>query len=259
MSLMIRSFACFIVLLSASIASADPRPFTFTTDAYPMGKGAWEYEQWITFSGHKENDTDFSRFDFRHELEFGLTDNFDLAFYFLEWRYQQNAPDELEYRGGAIEGILHLLNPVTDPVGLSLYGEIKVAEDELAIENKLILQKDIGKWILAYNFVVETEIEGIFDSDEENEVTGELKHTFGVAYAAAPHLLVGGEAFIVSEFADWEDHEVTAAYAGPVLSYQGGKFGESGFWWVTVTPTFQLTDEEDEPDFQARMIFGFGW
>jgi hypothetical protein len=155
--------------------------------------------------------------------------------------------------------VIHLLNPVTDKIGLSLYGEVKVREHELVLENKLILQKDIGKWIFAYNFVVESEIEGIGDADAENEVTGELKHTFGVAYALAPAWLIGGEAFVVSEYADWEDHEVTTVYAGPVVSYQGGKIGDEGFWWATLTPAFQITDEDEEPDMQARLIFGFGW
>jgi hypothetical protein len=243
-----------ICLCLIAPALADPRPFTFTTDAYPMGKGEWEYEQWVTYSG-----TDTDRYDFRHELEFGITDNFDLAVYFLEWRHQDGAEDEFEYRGGAVEAIVHLLNPVTDKIGLSLYGEIKVREHELVIENKLILQKDIGKWILAYNFVVESEIEGIGDEDAENEVTGELKHTFGAAYAISSSWLLGGEAFVTSVYSDWESHEVTTLYAGPVVSYQGGKIGDEGFWWVTFTPTFQITDEEDEPDMQARLIFGLGW
>src|SRR5688572_6924627 len=156
---------CIFSLVLAAVAQADPRPFTFTNDAYPMGKGQWEIEQWVTYSGDRDSDSDFMRIDFRTELELGLADNFDLALYFPEWRYEDSsAGDDTNFQGGAIEGIVYLSNPVKDFLGIGLYGELKFREDELEIENKLILHKDMGKWIMAYNLVLETEIEHIFDS-----------------------------------------------------------------------------------------------
>src|SRR5215204_1517235 len=224
------------------LAHADPRPFTSTNDAYPMGKGQWEIEQWVTYSGDRDSDSDFMRFDFRTEFELGLADNFDLALYFPEWRYQDSsAGDDTNLQGGAIEAIVYLTNPVKDFLGIALYGELKFREDELEIENKLILHKDIGKWIMAYNLVLETELEGVFDTQAENEVEGVLKHTFGLAYAISPAFIAGGELFVSSVYEDWSSYEHTTVYAGPVVSYQGGKFGDNGFWWVTLTPTFQVT------------------
>ena len=32
--------------------------------------------------------------------------------------------------------------------------------------------------------------------------------------------------------------------------------GTKANWWVTVTPMFQLSDHDDEPDFMVRMIAG---
>src|SRR5687767_9719126 len=102
-------------LLVAGVASADPRPFTFTSDAYPMGKGEWEYEQWVTYSGHTDEDSGFLQLDFRHEFEFGVADNVDLALYMPEWRYQEtDGEDGTTFRGGALELVVYLTNPVKD-------------------------------------------------------------------------------------------------------------------------------------------------
>ncbi len=240
-------------LLCTAVASADPRPFTFTYDTYPVGKGNFEYEQWITWQAHKEDDTSYDRIDFRHEFEFGITDNFDLAVYLPNWYYE----DSKEFSGTkfdtvSVEGVVYFSNPVTDKVGLGLYTEISVGEEELEIENKLLVQKDIGKWVLAYNLVLETEIEGIFNTEAENEVEGVLEQTAGVSYAVAPGWMLGAEIYAESVYEDWSSYEHTSVWAGPCVNYTG-----KGGFFVTLTPVYQLTDTEDEPDFKLRMISGF--
>ena len=240
------------LIVFATIAQADPRPFTFSNDTYPMGKGDFEYEQWVTWRKHEEEETGYDRVDFRHEFEFGIADNFDLAVYLPSWSYE----DSEEHTGtqfGSIdvEGIVYLSNPVTDRVGLGLYVETKVGEDELEFENKLLVQKDVGKWIFLYNLILETEIEGVFHGDEENEIEGVLGHSFGVSYAAAPGWFFGGEALVESAFDDWSEYEHTTAWAGPAVSYQGHERV-----WATLTPMYQLTDTESEPDFLLRLIVG---
>ncbi len=242
----------FVLFVAAGFASGDARPFTFSNDTYAVGKGDWEYEQWVEWRTHKEDEPDYDRVDFRHEFEFGLADNFDLAIYLPSWRYE----DSDDYNGtrfGSIdvEGIVYLSNPVTDPLGVGLYAEFKVGEDELEIENKLLLQKDIDKWIFVYNLVLETELEGVFDDDEENEVEGVLEHTAGVTYAVAPGWFAGVEGLVASSFEDWSEYDTTTVYAGPVISYQGHERV-----WLTVTPAYQLTDNEGEPDWRVRMILG---
>lgn len=251
------SLAAIVVVLvgSSTLAIADPRPFTFTTDTYAMGKGDWEYEQWVTWRHHKDDEPGYDRVDIRHEFEFGIADNFDLAVYLPSWRYEDSEDGRgTKFDSVDIEGILYLSNPRTDAVGLGLYTEVKVGEDSLGFEGKLLVQKDVGRWVLAYNLVLETGIDGVFDDESENEVEGEIKHTVGVAYAIAPGWLVGGEAFVESVYADWSDYEKTAVYAGPVISFQG-----HDHLWVTVTGLYQLSSEADEPDFRVRMIAGWNF
>src|SRR5258707_15437079 len=98
--------------LSTSIAAADPRPFTFTYGAYPIGKGALEYEQWITFNADKSSDHGFRQFQFRHELEYGISDNFDLGLYLLQWDYTDSRDESgTNYDGAAAEFIYTIFNP----------------------------------------------------------------------------------------------------------------------------------------------------
>ena len=250
----IAHFASITALFSAFIlcsASATERYFTYTYEPETMPQGLCEYEQWVTYRTHTANDHSFTSIDFRHEFEMGITDNFDLRVYLPSWRYE-DTDEHAGTRFGSIdvEGVAYLSNPVTDRVGLALYNEVRVGEDELAFEHKLLVQKDIGKWILLYNLVLETEIEGVFNGGEENEVKGVLGHTMGVGYAVAPGWFLGAEGVVESVFEDWSDYKHTTVYAGPVLSYQADR------WWATVTPVYQLSDVEDESDFQLRLIFG---
>lgn len=246
----------FLVAVTSAVrlVRADPRPFTFSSDTYSVGKGQFEYEQWVSYQHHKEDDSGFDRVNIRHEIEFGLADNFDLAIYLPSWHYEDSsAGSEARFDSIDVEGVYYLTNPVRDFVGIGLYGEVQFGEGSLGLETKLLVQKDIGNWVFVYNLVLETEIEGIFaDASEENEVEGELAHTFAAAYnLPGTPIFLGGEAVIESIYEDWSHYEGTTVYAGPVLSYQGDPF------WVTLTPVFQLTDQADEPDFQLRMIAGW--
>ena len=248
------AFAAALVA-SATVASADPRPFTFSNDTYPMGKGDFEFEQWATWEHHTDEDPGHNRIVFREELEFGVADNFDLAVYLPTWSYEDTDEDDgLKFQSVDVEAIVYLSNPVEDVVGFGIYNEAKIGEESLGFETKLLLQKDVGNWVFAYNLVLETEIEGIFHgAEDENEIEGELKHTFGVAYALTEGIFVGAEAVVESEYEDWSEYEGTSVYAGPVVSVQN-----LGPVWITATPAFLLTQEDEgEPDLEFRVIVGY--
>jgi len=72
--------SCGYIVVSFSIPRADEAIFawTYTTDLLP--KGRWEFEQWVTSRWEKEHGT-YSVLDFREELEYGLTDDFQIALY----------------------------------------------------------------------------------------------------------------------------------------------------------------------------------
>jgi hypothetical protein len=251
-----RSFAVAVLLLITPIAWADPRPFTFTYDTYPEGKGNLEYEQYVRYRGNSQAERGATRFDFQHEFEFGVADNFDVSLYLADWRYEDSSERHgTKFNSASIEGILYLSNPVTDVIGSGVYAEFGVGEGEMEFEQKLLLHKDFDDLTLAYNLIFETEIEGVFrDADEigETEVDGVIGHAFGASYALdRGNIRLGGEMVIESAFENWSDYEDTTVYAGPVVSYQGGSN-----WWVTMTPMYQLSNIADEPDFNVRLIAG---
>lgn len=237
-----------LLIATATAAHAGERRFTFTYEALTLSQGAVEYEQWITWKTDKDSDSDFDRIDVRHELEFGITDNFQLALYLSDWRYQQGSSvdDGTEWRNVAVEVMYNLSDPATESIGFTLYGELKVGDELLELEGKIIAQKNLGKWVFAYNATIEAEWEGSNFSEDK----GEFQQTLGGSYQFSPRVFAGFELLHEIEYDDWDvwgDHVI---YAGPNASYR------SGPWWVTLTPLFQLTDIEEEPNFQLRLIFG---
>ena len=253
-----RSFRSMRVLFAALMMAAmsvnvfaDARKFGYVYEVETMPLGMVEYEQWITWKASKQSDSKFDSLEFRHELEFAITENLQVGLYFADWRYQDGRSvehDKAEYKNSAVEFIYNLSDPVTDSIGSALYGEIKLGDQLFELEGKLLLQKNIGKWVFAYNLIMEAE----WEHDRYADDKGEFGQTFGISYEVTPEFLVGVEATHEVEFDDWEHTGPSVFYLGPNMSYR-----TKDSWWITITPMFQLTDIEDEPEFQTRFLFGF--
>ncbi len=236
------------VFAVATCAHANERLFTFTYEATTMPKGEWEYEQWVTWKTAKEKDRDFDRFEFRHELEHGITDRFQLALYLSDWRYEESPKTRGgDWRDFAVEGIYNLTHPVTDPVGLALYGEIQLGDEKLELEGKLIAQKSIGRVVIAYNATLEAE----WEEHHFVEDNGTIEQTLGISYQFSPRFTVGAELLNELNMPDWAGIRGKGIlYLGPNASYRART------WWATLTPMFQVSDVEDEPDFMMRLLVG---
>lgn len=240
-----------IALFAAGVGAGE-RHFAFTYEVLTHPAGAFEYEQHVTWKASKETDRSFDRFDIRHELEYGVTDHFQIAAYLSDWRYEDGKSvrnDGVDWRGAGLEAVYNFSHPVTDPVGFSLYGETILADDLFKLEGKLLFQKNIGSWIFAYNFVVEALWLGY---DYQRDI-GELKHIAGITYQITPALSAGAEALYEREYDDWSEWGDHVVYLGPAVSYRQGD------WWIAVTPLFQVTSVAGEPDFQTRLKIGFSF
>jgi hypothetical protein len=168
--------------------------WTYTTDLTPKGHG--EFEQWITTRWEKEHGS-YSVVDFREEFEYGVTDNFQLAIYLnhhyvhanddvpaedparpgnrLPGAYETGGEDvhaghnpatpfdSYHFESVSLEGIYRLLSPYKDPIGLALYFEPSVGDQETELEWKILLQKnwleDRLVWALNVNYELEFEKE----------------------------------------------------------------------------------------------------
>lgn len=203
---------------------------------------------WAKTTGLSRSD----QVDFREEVEIGLTDHFQVGFYPLDWNYRRIArgSDGFNYDGGAVELIYNLTNPVIDPVGVSLYEEIKGGDRLLELESKLIMQKNFGPLILDYNATLEAEWVG----NGLGEGNGELQQAFGASYEISPGLSVGLEMVHEFVFQQWSDRaKIRNFFIGPNVAIRHKR------WFVTVTALAQTTDTTGEPDLQVRTIFGVGF
>ncbi len=241
-------FATAALVMLPAKAHADARRFTFVYESTTLPVGDIEYEQWATWKTDKDDDESFDRIDFRHELEFGIAENLQVGLYLSDWRVErsESVDNGAEWRNMAVEIIMSLTDPVTDPIGSALYGEIKFGDELLALEGKIILQKNIGKWVFAWNGTVEAEWEG----SDYSEDKGEFKQTLGGSYQFKPELLAGFEVLHEIEYDGWSEWSDHVVYLGPNLSYRAKD------WWITATPLFQLTNIDSEPNFELRLIFG---
>lgn len=241
------------ILLLATLALASSyggvRRFTFLYEANTSARGSLELENWVTWKGADGHDG-FDQVEFRHELEYGVTDKFQASLYFADWAYENDSEHSgFTYQGGGLELIYNFTNPVIDPVGMSAYGELKVGEELIELESKFIAQKNFGPIILAYNAILEAEWEG----RDLEEKAGEFSQAFGVSYEFSPRFSAGIEFLHEFVFPEWKDtEEIRNFFVGPNICYRHGQ------WFVTMTALAQATDTADEPDFQFRTILGVG-
>lgn len=235
-----------VALALTSISEAGSRRFTYSYETTTMAKGAMELESWVTWKTNQADDPDFERFDIRHEFEYGVTDRLQLAFYFADWRYEKNADEagDAEFHDVAIEAIYNITDPNTTPYGSALYGEIKGSDDFIELEAKLLLQKNMGRWIFVYNIGGAIERE-----DEYTEDVAEIMQSVGASYQINPSWSIGAECLHEIEVPDVDSIGDSAVYLGPNIGWRSERFS------MALTGLWQLTSLGGEPDFQLRTIF----
>ena len=239
-------------------ARANERHFTYTYESAVLPTGGRELELWTTPRIGKEDY--FVRFDERLELEVGVTDQLMTAFY-LNWTAVSAdvAPDTresvTEFTGVSSEWKLKLMDPVADPVGLAVYGELTGGTEEAEVEGKLILDKQIGNLLVAGNLVLANEWEL---EPEETETEQEVELVVAAAYFPRPGLSAGLE--LRNENAIFEgEWEHSTLFLGPVFGYA------TDTWWTAITILPQLPALKKEGDgsrvlddhekLEARILF----
>lgn len=246
------------------LAHADERRFTYVYEASSvLPEDGLEFEQWITARAGREGG-DYNRWEFREELEYGITDRLTTAVY-LSFQDEYFHPDEdnlegeevenFEFAGISSEWKYQLINPHTSPVGLLIYGEGTIDSDEAELEEKIIISSNFAEdWVFATNVIFEQEWE--FEGSE-TEKEGKLELTAGLSYSFHPKWSAGVEIRNVREYEELqlEDEELTAWYLGPNIHYGAPT------WWATLTAMPQIGLEgsrnlEDAERVNVRLIVG---
>lgn len=245
-----------MTLLSALFLShaalANERHFTYTYDAEVLPMEAREIELWSTFMPMKDGMLMMKQ---RAEFEFAVSPRLMSAFY-LNWSAGMH---DSSFDGVSSEWKLNLLSRTVDPVGLAAYVEIGVGPEEAELEAKVILDKEVGKLLIAYNLVGELEREGSMSGsgvEFENEYV--MEHDLGVAFRFSSHLSLGVEARSHTEFPEGQ-FEHSAFFAGGTLAYA------SANWWGAVTVLPQVYAIQEDPGLvldehcaeEIRLLMGF--
>ena len=240
--------------------------YVYTTDLHP--KGTWEFEQWATAALGKSQG-DYKRFNLRDELEYGITDNFQLSGYF-NWYHLTAKQDGVDgttsgklvpenadpfrrytattFESVSMEAIFRVLSPYKDAFGLALYFEPTIGPDIRELEGKIIVQKnfldDRLVWAANLTFAPGWERKtgnpalppGDPDARSRWERDIEVEVTTGLSYRFARGWFGGVELRNHNEFAGHSlaHAEHSAFFLGPNVHYANGPF------WVTLTVLPQI-------------------
>jgi hypothetical protein len=231
--------------LVPAAARADRRYYGETYTASIAPRGSLDLELWSTFHDSPRDGSAPALWRHQVELETGITDRWDVALYNIARQIQgQN----LEYEAVKVETRYRLSEPgawFVDPV---LYFEVRkefVDDRPLAIEEKLILSKDVGRLNMAVNLAAEQEfIPG-----------GNVEHDFewagGTSWEIVPAFRVGAEVFgtVIRTDEDGVINVVSQAWAGPAVSIAWGKA------WLVLAAGAGLNDASERV--RVRAIFSY--
>ena len=214
------------------------RYFTYTYEPEVLPQGAAEFEQHVTLRAGRDaqvGQENYSRWEFREELEYGVTDRYSVSLY-LNTETQsfrdpttENTKSEFEFDGVSLENRYMVLNPAEHAVGLTLYLEPSYSGDEAELEQKIILGQRHGDWKWALNFSHATEW-----NLDDHETEGELEIDFGITRHLNKRWSLGLELRDHNELPEYNEWENTAVFIGPVVTYTREN------WWATLTALPQV-------------------
>lgn len=228
----------------------------YTTDLTPAGH--FELEELVRERegrafGH------YDATDFRTEVEYGVTDNFQASLYVNANRmHATGAPDDDDVNGEtgftrhnftlqslSTEFIYRAISPYKNKNGwgLAFYIEpeydfhdlhngLRYAPGTFELETRAIVQKNFmdDRLIMTYNLVLEAEsirFAGRPDTNSELDWNNEA----GITYWFAPNWFAGGEFRNHNEYGNFKTHEHSVYWAGPVIHY-GGEHAWATLGWL---------------------------
>lgn len=257
------------LVLSFCIGTAysQDRIFTRTYQSNVLPAGAMELEYWNTLRSGKEHF--YNALDQRLELEIGLGKKVQTAFYmnFNSAAYSPN--DSVIFKVHSFsfsnEWKIKLSDPVANALGSALYAEIGFDGQEIELEGKLILDRQIDKNIFAANIVGEYEME--FEA-EDGKIETEVETPFELDLAYMR--LIGKSAGLGLEVrnhnevkeGEWEN---SAWFAGPSVHFRGDR------WFINLNVLPQLfnakkeegskenLDLDEHEKVEARLLLSFSF
>ncbi len=242
-----------LVLAGAGSARADRRAFTHTYEYMTQPKGNLELEFWNTQETARYATDSDTAFRSEVEVEYGITDHWDIALYQIYEGGEAGGVPVLGYHETKLESRYRLAERGEWPVDVVLYLEVFKPFGIAAVgtEPKLILARDFGPVTVAANVAVEA------DPGEEADATGKIKVKYefepqfaaGFTWEADPEWKLGAESWGNFEAFEGGATGGYGVYAGPALNWS-----PSARLWTTATAGFLLTGFDDA----SKFVFSFG-
>jgi hypothetical protein len=259
-----------------AFAGESPFGFIYTLDLQPTDTWEIEHRSWLQQGQARGK---YSYLINRTEVEYGVTDWYQLAFYVntsyaYAWRngvdgltggpgvYLPENVDPLRsysrarFDSVSLEHIIKLFNPYTDAIGFGLYFEPTFGPNVREFETKILLQKNFldDRLVTAANVTFETEHE---DYGGDVEKASMINIVVGASYRVADNWMAGIEFRNHREFQGyWLNHpEHSAYFLGPTLHYAARD------WWITFSwrhqlPIVQAFSQDQRDVSRAGRIYG---
>ncbi len=228
-------FSLVLMFCVASNSYADRRSYVWTYEYKTVPKGMSEVEYYLTTEVPDTKKSEVNAWKHWLELEHGITSHWYVAMYQQFNQSNTESSDKFEYDGFKLRTRYRIAERDKLPIDTLLYLEY-IRNDSLdkpnVLEGKIVLDKTLGNFNVAYNQIIEQELAS--DGETEHE------YAAGINYAFSPSLKLGIESkgsYSKGEYA-----------VGPALSFTISRF------WVSSGAVFGVNGKTD--DLQTRMIVG---
>lgn len=216
-------------------STAQDRHFAWSYNSPTLARGGVDIEVWNTYSFGRK-DYLYSALAQRIEFEFGVTDKIQTSFY-LNSTHETKGPaigsqsteltrsSEFSFSNA---WKFYFLNPSVHPVGLGAYLEYYLAQGEIELEGKLMIDRFTEKSRYVFNTTFEYGMEFEPEAEDgkmETEIETEIKieNALGYMFHPKPNFGLGVEVVNRNAIAEsvWE---YSALYAGPSVFFSRDHF-----------------------------------
>jgi hypothetical protein len=253
----------------ATPAAANPKVLPFSYGTSTVAPGDLEIEQYIDIApvrvarelpdGTSEAVTT-PRYQLQTELEVGITDRLELGFYTM---FRQGASADnptLRFAGLKERARYRISDPACWPIGVGVYVEFAQLSDELEFEQKILLDKRLGRLTVQANLWIEQEWYWI--ADETKYI---FNPTLGAAWEVNPSITIGGEYWARGRFDEptnatgEDDAGTTRHFLGPTVMLQKGEYWLSAGAYARLDKLGESASVGDSYGKAfVRVIFGIG-
>lgn len=233
------------MVMGSRAASATPVPLPFTYPYETLQKGEGEDELYGDMIPLRVNGPATGtlgnqpaattprlwepRYVLQNELEYGVTDRVELAWYqVFEASPQNGGGNAMTFDGFKYRARVRLAEAGQWPVDVALYFELETLHDEMSLEEKVILAKRFGAFHWMANLWVEQELNRPWDDAQRN---GDfvINPTMGITYEVAPWFQPGIEDWARGTFGGSRPSQIDVDnarvhdFVGPTVHFDWGK------------------------------------